>query len=157
MLRISRLTDYAFILLSSLSEAEDQVVSCSAIAETAPLPLPTVRKVAKQLANAELLISHQGAHGGYELAQDLTQVTAADVIRAMEGPIAVTLCTEEGTTCEIEDACPTSQSWKIINAALQTALEGLTLADMQRPMNPQTVLANATSTADGESRRNTTP
>lgn len=143
MLRISRLTDYAFILMSRLDEAEDEVVSCSSLAEQAPLPLPTVRKVCKELSQADLLVSHQGAHGGYELARPLAEVTVADVISAMEGPIAVTLCSEGAGECEIEEACPTSQSWKVINAAIRSALEGLTLADMQRPLDPDTILATA--------------
>lgn len=143
MLRISRLTDYAFILMSRLDEADDEIVSCSSLAEQAPLPLPTVRKVCKKLAKAELLVSHQGAHGGYELAEPLAHITVADVISAMEGPIAVTLCSEGTGECEIERSCPTSQSWKVINAAIQTALDGLTLADMQRPLEPDAILANA--------------
>ncbi len=144
MLRISRLTDYAFILLSRLAEADDEVVSCSSLADNAPLPLPTVRKVAKKLAQEGMLVSHQGAHGGYELARPLSKVTAAEVISAMEGPIAVTLCSEDAGECEIEDACPTSRSWKVINAAIRSALETLTLEDMQRPIDPEAILAQAT-------------
>lgn len=141
MLRISRLTDYAFILASRLDKAEDEIVSCSTLAERAPLPLPTVRKVCKQLAQEGLLVSHQGAHGGYELARPLEDVTVAEVISAMEGPIAVTLCSEGTGECEIEDACPTSNNWKVINAAIRSALDGLTLADMQRPLDTEAVLA----------------
>lgn len=149
MLRISRLTDYAFILLSSLADADEQVVSCSNLAKATPLPLPTVRKVAKQLAKEGMLVSHQGAHGGYELARPLVEVSAAEVISAMEGPIAVTLCSEDGAECEIEDACPTSQSWQVINAAIRSALEDLTLEDMKSPLEPETILAQASEAGSG--------
>lgn len=141
MLRISRLTDYAFILLHRLSGADEEVVSCSTLAEQTPLPLPTVRKVCKKLANQGLLVSHQGAHGGYELARPAGEVSAAEVISVMEGPIAVTLCSEGAGECEIEAGCPTSQSWRVINAAIRSALDGVTLADMKRPLKPEMVLA----------------
>jgi FeS assembly SUF system regulator len=143
MLRISRLTDYAFILLAELEEADDDVVPCSTLAEQSPLPLPTVRKVAKKLAAEDLLVSHQGAHGGYELASPPDELSAAEVISAMEGPIAVTVCSEDATECEIADGCPTSQSWKIINAALRATLEGLTLDDMTPPLDQETLLEKA--------------
>lgn len=165
MLRISRLTDYAFILLHRLSDGDEEVVSCSSLAESTPLPLPTVRKVCKKLAKQGLLVSHQGAHGGYELARPPAEVSAAEVISAMEGPIAVTLCSEGAGECEIEHDCPTSQSWRVINAAIRSALDGLTLADMKEPLEPETVLATArgapgstptTSPAD-DARRSNSP
>lgn len=149
MLRISRLTDYAFILLNELDQAEGEIVSGSALAERAPLPLPTVRKVLKQLTQAGILVSHQGAHGGYELADPLEAVSVAEVISAMEGPIAVTLCSEGADECEIEEHCPTSRSWKVINAAIRSALEGLTLADMRGPLDAETVLATAGPSSTG--------
>lgn len=143
MLRISRLTDYAFILLTHLDEADEQVVSCSTLAETSPLPLPTVRKVAKTLASEDLLVSHQGAHGGYELAHPPDEVTASDVISAMEGPISITICSEDANECEIADACPTSESWKIINAAIRATMDRITLTDIQPPLDADGILEKA--------------
>lgn len=143
MLRISRLTDYAFIVLTQLEASDEEIVSCSVLADASPLPLPTVRKVAKTLAGEDLLVSHQGAHGGYELARPLDEITASDVIHAMEGPIAVTVCSEDATACDISDTCPTSESWKMINAAIRSTLDNLTLADMQPPLDRDAFLEKA--------------
>ncbi|PSG96399.1 SUF system Fe-S cluster assembly regulator [Thermoplasmatales archaeon SW_10_69_26] len=134
MLRISRLTDYAFILLAELAEAEEgEVLSGSTLAERTPLPLPTVRKVLKKLGQEGLLESHQGAHGGYALTRSADEVSVTEVISAMEGPIAVTTCTDADEVCEIEEACPTSESWKVINEAIRATLDELTLADLHGP------------------------
>lgn len=162
MLRISRLTDYAFILLDQLAEEEDNVVSCSTLTEHVPLPMPTVRKVCKQLAQDGLLVSHQGAHGGYELTDTLDKITAARVIEAMEGPIAITVCSDQGDECELEAACPTSRSWKAINQAIRTALDGLTLAEMQHGVEASAILQPSTPEAAEPSptrneRRSTSP
>lgn len=138
MLRISRLTDYAFILLTELAQDEDQgVLSGSSLADRTPLPLPTVRKVLKTLAQEDLLESHQGAHGGYALARDPEDVTVTDVISAMEGPISVTVCCQTDEECDIEAVCPTSESWKIINEAIRSRLAELTLADVQAGASSQ--------------------
>jgi FeS assembly SUF system regulator len=134
MLRISRLTDYAFILLTELADAEeDEVLSGSTLAERTPLPLPTVRKVLKKLGQEGLLESHQGAHGGYALTRAPEEIAVTEVISAMEGPIAVTTCNDAEEVCEIEDACPTSESWKVINEAIRATLDNLTLADLRGP------------------------
>lgn len=142
MLRISRLTDYAFILLTELAQAEDdEVLSGSTLADRTPLPLPTVRKVLKNLAQEDLLESHQGAHGGYALACKPEQIAVTDVVSAMEGPIAVTMCADVDDECDIEAACPTSESWKVINEAIRATLDDLTLADLQAPVAAETVQA----------------
>ncbi len=147
MLRISRLTDYAFIILTRLAEeGQGEIVSCSSLADQGPLPLPTVRKVCKKLAQEDLLVSHQGAHGGYELAHPPGEITVAQVIAAMEGPIALTVCSEGAGECEIEHACPVGDNWRVINGAIRRTLSNLTLADLSSQLTPET-LAVAT---DGE-------
>lgn len=146
MLRISRLTDYAFILLTELAQAEDEeVLSGSTLAERTPLPQPTVRKVLKKLAQEGLLESHQGAHGGYALTAPPGEIPVSDVIDAMEGPVSVTLCCDEEETCEIEHECPTSNGWKIVNAAIRSTLDNLTLTDIQDGPDSDRLLAAARS------------
>jgi FeS assembly SUF system regulator len=157
MLRISRLTDYAFILLTELADAEeDEVLSGSTLAERTPLPLPTVRKVLKKLGQEELLESHQGAHGGYALTRAPEEIAVTEVISAMEGPIAVTTCNDAEEVCEIEDACPTSESWKVINEAIRATLDELALADLQGSVSPETMQAALTHDGDASTPAPTT-
>jgi FeS assembly SUF system regulator len=151
MLQISRLTDYAFILLTELGQAEEDLVSGSSLAERVPLPLPTVRKVLKKLAQEGVLESHQGAHGGYALARSGDEITVADVVSAMEGPISVTLCCADDEDCEIEASCPTSQSWKMINEAIQSTLADLTLNDIRQGAKSDRLQTLVGS--DGQSQR----
>jgi FeS assembly SUF system regulator len=160
MLRISRLTDYAFILLTELSQAEEDVISGSSLADRTPLPLPTVRKVLKTLAQADVLESHQGAHGGYGLARPADEVSVADIVSAMEGSISVTLCCDDDEECEIEGVCPTSESWKIINEAIQTRLESLTLTDVQQGASSprlQAMVGSNEATGDAAPSRRSKP
>jgi FeS assembly SUF system regulator len=146
MLRISRLTDYAFILLTELAgEGNEQVLSGSTLAERTPLPLPTVRKVLKQLGQEGLLESRQGAHGGYALAKPADELAVSEVIDAMEGPVSVTMCCDDEETCEIEHECPTSDGWKIVNAAIRSTLRNLTLTDIQQGPASEKLLAAARS------------
>jgi Rrf2 family protein len=96
--------------------------------------VPTVSKVLKLLAQDGLLGSQRGIKGGYMLGRPAAQVTVADIIRALEGPIALTECTgAEGGSCDIEPSCPTRTNWHRINDAVIDALEGISLSEMTSP------------------------
>ena len=88
-------------------------------------------KVLKLLTSAELLVSHRGAHGGYGLARDAGSITVAEVIEALDGPIAITSCTEP-TTGRLQhlSLCPARANWERINLAIREALGDVTLAEM---------------------------
>jgi FeS assembly SUF system regulator len=133
MLRVSKLTDYATAVMACLVEAGDEVQSAQALAERARLALPTVSKVLKQLAQAGLVVSERGIHGGYRLARPAARITVADIVVALEGPIGMTECSVHAGACGHESHCGVRVNWQHISKAVVAALEGVTLADMVKP------------------------
>jgi FeS assembly SUF system regulator len=137
MLRLSRLTDYAVVVLVRLSQT-DGVQGAPGISNTTGIPEPTVAKVLKALAATGLVASQRGAHGGYRLMRPLAAIPIADVIAAIDGPIALTACVEGAATpCEMERLCPMRGRWDPVNEAIQQALTSITLADMQEASIPR--------------------
>ncbi|MEO7935451.1 MAG: SUF system Fe-S cluster assembly regulator, partial [Dokdonella sp.] len=92
MLRVSKLTDYATVVMTCLAESGDEVLSAQWLAERSRLEVPTVSKVLKQLAGAGLVDSWRGVNGGYRLAREPKAISVADIVTAMEGPIGMTEC-----------------------------------------------------------------
>ena len=132
MLRVSKLTDYATVVMTCLA-AGDGVMSAQALAERARLELPTVSKLLKQLAQAGLVASTRGINGGYRLARAPERITIADVVTAMEGPIGMTECSAHAGLCGHEPHCGVRVNWQRINHAIASALASVTLADMLHP------------------------
>lgn len=128
MLRITKITDYGFILLAHMANQEEGVLhNAKDLSSSIGIPLPTVSKVLKILTQGGILQSHQGSKGGYSLAKPAGSISAAEIIEAVEGPVAITDCSSaEG--CERN--CAVSPSWQKVNDAVIGALAGLTLADM---------------------------
>lgn len=136
MLRLSKLTDYAVVVLVRLSRL-DGVQTSPGIAGATGIPEPTVAKVLKTLAAADLVSSQRGARGGYRLKRDLSAIPIADVIAAVDGPIALTACVDGSlSACESQGLCPMRGRWDPVNDAIYKALSGITLADMQRGLPP---------------------
>jgi FeS assembly SUF system regulator len=137
MLRLSKLTDYAVVVLVRL--ADERPGCCGGMVQTSPgiaaatgVPEPTVAKVLKALAGANLVVSHRGARGGYRLARPLEEISVADVISAVDGPIALTACVDGGAGgCDVQSMCAVRGRWDLVNEAIRTALVGITLADMR--------------------------
>ena len=137
MLRLSKLTDYAVVVLVRLSRG-DAVQTSPGIATTTGIPEPTVAKVLKALAGTGLVASQRGAHGGYRLMRPLAAIPIADVIAAIDGPIALTACVEGAMGgCEAEHTYPMRGRWDPVNEAIQQALTNITLADMQEASIPR--------------------
>ena len=136
MLKISKLTDYAILLLGQMAGDVDRTHTAAELAEATGVALPTVSKILKILGKAGILRSTRGAHGGYMLAQAPEQTSVAAVIKALEGPIALTECEGEHGGCEQSPNCHARSSWDVINRAVRAALESVSLADMARPSNP---------------------
>lgn len=130
MLRITKITDYGFILLAHMAKQDQSLIhNARDLSETIGIPLPTVSKVLKILTQGGILRSNQGSKGGYSLAKPATEISAAQIIEAIEGPVAITECSvAEG--CERN--CLVSQSWQKVNGAVIGALKGLKLADMYK-------------------------
>lgn len=131
MIRISRLTDYGIVLLSHMAVQPDVARSAAEIADALRLPLPTVSKLLRILCKNGLLESQRGAKGGYTLAAGAAAVSIARIVAALEGPVALTLCSgEHASDCEYEPLCAMPVHWRKINGAIRAALEGITLGDI---------------------------
>ena len=130
MLRVSKLTDYATVVMTCLAVAGAEVVSAQQLAEQAHLEVPTVSKLLKLLAHAGLVESRRGVNGGYFLARPAKEISVADIITAMEGPIGMTECSVHSGLCNRESHCVVRVNWQRINLAIRTALESVSLADM---------------------------
>ena len=131
MIRISRLTDYGIVLMSYMAAQPHRVHNAAEAAAGAHLPLPTASKLLRVLAREGLLASHRGVKGGYILARAPEQISVASIIRAVEGPIALTVCAVDPSgDCELELICPVRAPWQKINQAIRQALEGISLAEM---------------------------
>ncbi len=136
MLRLSKLTDYAVVVLVRLSDMEG-VQTSPGLAAATGIPEPTVAKVLKTLAASDLVSSQRGARGGYRLSRHLSSIPIADVIASIDGPIALTACVEgSGSGCESQGLCPMRGRWDPVNEAIHKALSSITLADMQMSLLP---------------------
>ena len=154
MIKLSRMADYGVILMTQLARENGAVTTTADLSATCALPLPTVSKLLKQLAQEGLLESHRGTKGGYALARTAADISMADIIGAVEGPIALTDCIEaEGTMCEIEALCPTRTNWRRINDVLTQALDGVSLAEMALPTIDFMSLFPVRETADSMNER----
>lgn len=136
MLRISKLTDYGTVVLAYLANAPDEVSSAADVAAATGIAVPTVSKLLKSLARAELVTSTRGANGGYRLARDPQAISAANVIDALEGPVSITECSASDSHCDYEDVCNVGGAWQRINVAIRRALDEVSLLDLQRASSP---------------------
>lgn len=134
MLRISKLTDYATVIMSYLAMCPDRITSAAEIAEAIHLSSPTVSKILKILCEAQLVVSFRGTGGGYQLARPISEITVAQVVTAIEGNLAMTECCIAENLCAIDSICSIKENWKVINKIILTALAGLTLQDMMQPL-----------------------
>ncbi len=125
MLRISRLTDYATVILASL--AGGSLASAADIAQRTRIGLPTVSKLLKALQHAGLVHSVRGARGGYQLALPPSSISAAAIIDAVEGPVALTECAGGAGHCGIENTCLVGHGWQRISLAIRSALADVSL------------------------------
>ncbi|MDR3425311.1 MAG: SUF system Fe-S cluster assembly regulator [Alphaproteobacteria bacterium] len=133
MIRLSRLTDYAIALLSHMGQnGEGELWAASDLAEESGLPMPTVAKVLKLLAKSSLIAAQRGAAGGYKLLRKTSDISVAEIIEAMDGPIAITDCAESGSHegCAIKGECPISGGWNRVNLALRQSLQNVSLAEL---------------------------
>ena len=126
MIRMAKLTDYGFVVLRHFVANAREGHTAKRVAEDTRIPLPTVSKLLKVLAQRGFLASQRGVNGGYRIAMDPRTVSLADVIDALEGPIAITDCSAGG--CSHERKCPTRKPWMIINRTIREALEDVPLS-----------------------------
>jgi len=134
VLRISRLTDYGTMILVHLARQDGRLCSASDVAAGIHVALPTVQKILKLLTRSGLVISARGAEGGYCLGRPATALSAADILDALDGPLAITECSNENSHCELESLCQVGDAWQKINRAIRVALDDISLADLAGPV-----------------------
>lgn len=132
MLRISKLTDYAILIMVELSR-DGETLSAHSLAERVRVEAPTASKVLKLLSGSGLLESFRGPSGGYRVAREAGDISVAEVIAAIEGPIAMTECSIEEGLCSQEQNCDLRGNWQRISLAVADALQQVSLAEMASP------------------------
>lgn len=131
MIKISKLSDYAIVVLSELSRARGQIVTATMLSQSTRIPEPTVAKVLKILSKHDIVQSTRGAHGGYHMARDPQSITVHELIVALEGPVAITSCAHNSTDrCKVEEFCTVRGGWQKINDAVIATLDGIFLTDL---------------------------
>ncbi|MDZ7751163.1 MAG: SUF system Fe-S cluster assembly regulator [Gammaproteobacteria bacterium] len=130
MLRLSKLTDYGIVVSACLARAATDLLSASEVAARTGIAAPTVSKLLKGLGRAGLVISERGAKGGYRLSRAAGDISIADVVDALEGPVALTECISAVGHCEQESHCDARANFELINAAILDALERVSVAEM---------------------------
>jgi len=130
MLKLSRLADYATVLMCRMTREPEAAQSAAQLAEALGLPLPTVAKLLKRLARAELLSSERGGKGGYRLARSPASISLVDVVTAIDGAPALTRCLSAPGRCSIEASCEIRGHLVAINHAVSSVLSGVSLAQL---------------------------
>jgi len=135
MLRVSKLGDYAIVLMTYVArDAVGRAATARELSAATRLPVPTVAKVCKALARGGLLLSQRGKSGGFVLARPAQDISIAAIVAAIDGPFGLTDCSlEDPIPCSVEAACPCRSNWQRINAAVHAALEGVRLDTMTPP------------------------
>jgi FeS assembly SUF system regulator len=134
MLRITKMTDYAIMLLARMASLpEGRILSSRDAAEFTTLSVPMASKILKHLTRASIVASTRGAGGGYRLARAGDQISLADVIRALEGPISMVECATQPGLCEQEANCPVRVNWSRVNREIENALERVPITEMVTP------------------------
>lgn len=133
MLRLSKLADYGALMMTELARTPEQLRTATDLAEQLPIGSATIAKVLKTLSKAGLLDSVRGQAGGYRLARVPEQISVAEIIAAMDGPIALTECSLQDSHCEIEHDCQVRPHWQMVSVSIQQTLSQLSLADMLQP------------------------
>lgn len=130
MLKISKLADYATVIMHWLSTHSDERFSATVISKQIGIATPTVSKVLKLLNDAELVTSTRGTQGGYHLSRPAEQVSLANIISAVDGRPAITECGDSESCCRYDHHCEIRGNWQYINNVIYYVLDKLTLQDM---------------------------
>jgi FeS assembly SUF system regulator len=136
MIKLGKLTDYAILVMGQLAQG-GALTSRSAhyLADKTGVPEPTVSKVLKVLARGKLVVSTRGAAGGYKLTKAADQITLAEIISVLDGPISIVACATDdgcGGECQLSTTCPAKNNWGRVNDAIRGALEGVKLTEIVR-------------------------
>ena len=134
MVRLTRMADYAIVPMHQMATAGGRPMNAGEVAGETRVPRPTTTKILKSLARAGLLTSSRGIKGGYTLAYSALDISVADIVAAVEGPIALTDCIEDAPgACELEACCRVRDTLQVVNNTVRRALGEVSLADLGAP------------------------
>lgn len=137
MIRMSKLTDYGIVIMSHLAKTPKKMQSAAEIADSVGITLPTVSKILKTLTREGFLSSQRGLKGGYSLALSADEISVADLVDALEGPISLTECSYASGVCLQESSCSVRQNWLRINQAIHNTLDNIRLTQMIGTISPR--------------------
>ena len=131
MLRLTKKADYGLMALKYLAEQADAGArSAKDIAEAYHIPPPLLAKILQTLAKAGLLVSHAGTNGGYALARSAKEISAFEVIRAIDGPLFITSCITIHGTCDLAGHCTIKEPLRKVNDSIKDLLSGIRISDL---------------------------
>jgi FeS assembly SUF system regulator len=132
-MRLSNLADYAVVMLAAAARRGETRLSATCLAEETGVPLPTAQKLVGRLAAAGIIVSSRGTGGGFRLARSPADISLAEIVEAVEGPIAMTTCVDHGRhECAVEQTCRVKPHWNAVNDAMRGALGGVSLATLSQ-------------------------
>ena len=132
-MKLTHLADYAVVLMTAAARrSAGERLSATALSEETGVPLPTAQKLMGQLANASLLVSHRGAGGGFSLARPAGEISLADIVEAVEGPIAMTQCSgsDDASDCALDAHCRVKPHMGVVSRAVRGALGAVPLTEL---------------------------
>jgi FeS assembly SUF system regulator len=148
-MRLSSLADYAVVMMTAAARHCGGLarVNATGLAQETGVPLPTAQKLVSRLSSAGLIESTRGTGGGFRLSRPPATITLADIIEAVEGPIALTACVDTAhQDCALDGSCRVKPHWPVVNEAVRGALANVTLVQLaaQTPVVPSAVEGRAT-------------
>ena len=135
MIKVSRMADYAILLVCKMSNAENKVYSSQELSIITSLKITTISKILTKLTKANVTDSIRGVSGGYKLTMQAEDISVGNIIDIIDGKVALTICVEEGENhnCNLVSLCPSQSNWQIINNTVREALNSVSIAEMANP------------------------
>ena len=131
MLRLTKKADYGLMALKFIAEHADSVsLSAKDIAEAYHIPPQLLAKILQRLAKEGLLRSHAGMNGGYTLSRGAKEITAFEVIRAIDGPLFITSCVTESGLCDLTNSCTIKEPLARVNESISDVLKKIRISDL---------------------------
>ena len=135
MIKVSRMADYAILLVCKMSNDENKVYSSQELSIVTSLKITTISKILTKLTKANVTDSIRGVSGGYKLTMQAEDISVGNIIDIIDGKVALTVCVEEGENhnCDLVSLCPSQSNWQIINNTVREALNSVSIAEMANP------------------------
>ena len=135
MIKVSRMADYAILLVCKMSNDENKVYSSQELSIITSLKITTISKILTKLTKANVTDSIRGMSGGYKLTMQAEDISVGNIIDIIDGKVALTVCVEEGENhnCNLVSLCPSQSNWQIINNTVREALNSVSIAEMANP------------------------